>query len=209
MKWASKMPVSNVCRSKHPITKNDGFFYTMMFSIIMYVLYIQPENTSAAEFYKQQAAAYLAKPYCDRDAGFDMYSEAATVYGMERAKKIGQQAKAAVYDIERKHFRAYWMIPRSSISKTPLRVANSLGLIDAGYRGTLIAAVDNHASTAYTVNLNDRLVQVANAELLPWNRIEVVDVIPGGETLRGEGGFGSTGSGVITRHQHPISGYWE
>jgi len=174
----------------------------------MYILYIQPENASAAEFYKQQAAAYLAKPYGERDAGFDMYSEAASVDGTERAKKIGQQAKAAVFDTDRGHFRAYWMIPRSSISKTPLRVANSLGLIDAGYRGTLIAAVDNHASTTYTVNLNDRLVQVANAELLPWNSIEVVDVIPGGETLRGVGGFGSTGKGVMP-HQHPISGYWE
>jgi dUTP pyrophosphatase len=176
--------------------------------IIMFILYIQPETPQANEFYKTQAAAYKSRPYGERDAGFDLYSEAAHIEGGIRARKVGQQAKVAVYDTARGHFRAYWMMPRSSISKTPLRLANSLGLIDAGYRGTLIAAVDNNAAEPFTININDRLFQVVNSDLLPWDAIEVVSIIPGGETLRGEGGFGSTGTGAI-RHQHPISGYWE
>lgn len=177
---------------------------------IMFILYIQPETPQSNEFYKQQAEAYKTRPYGECDAGFDLYSEAALVDGGARAKKVGQQAKIAVYDTTREHFRAYWMMPRSSISKTPLRLANSLGLIDAGYRGTLIAAVDNRAAEPFTININDRLFQVVNSDLLPWDAIEVVDTIPGGETLRGEGGFGSTGKGAGTpRHQHPISGYWE
>ena len=184
------------------------FLNMMLNIIIMLILYIQPETPQANEVYKQQAEAYKSRPYGERDAGFDLYSEGAHIEGGERAKKVGQQAKVAVYDTLRGHFRAYWMMSRSSISKTPLRLANSLGLIDAGYRGTLIAAVDNRAAEPYTVNINDRLFQVVNSDLLPWDAIEIVDVIPGGETLRGEGGFGSTGRGAV-RHQHPISGYWE
>ena len=38
---------------------------------------------------------------------------------------------------------SYFLMPRSSISKTPLRLANAVGLIDAGYRGEIMAAVDN------------------------------------------------------------------
>ena len=38
---------------------------------------------------------------------------------------------------------SYMLVPRSSISKTPLRMANSIGIIDAGYRGEIMAAVDN------------------------------------------------------------------
>jgi len=158
----------------------------------MYILYIQPENSSAAAWYKEQAASYLAKPYTERDAGFDLYSAEAVVEPKMGAK-ISQQTKAAVFDTTRNIFRAYWMLPRSSISKTPLRLANSVGLIDAGYRGTLIAAIDNIHTEQFAVKNGDRITQVANSDLLPWNSIEVVDVIPGGETLRGTGGFGSTG----------------
>ena len=39
--------------------------------------------------------------------------------------------------------KSYFLMPRSSLSKTPLRLANSVGLIDAGYRGEIMAAVDN------------------------------------------------------------------
>ncbi|GIS54687.1 hypothetical protein Ct9H90mP29_17290 [bacterium] len=39
--------------------------------------------------------------------------------------------------------KPYLLMPRSSISKTPLRQCNSIGLIDAGYRGEIMAAVDN------------------------------------------------------------------
>jgi hypothetical protein len=38
-----------------------------------------------------------------------------------------------------------------------------------------------------------RLARVSLSDLLPWSRVEIVDTIPGGPTLRGIGGFGSTG----------------
>jgi dUTP pyrophosphatase len=90
-------------------------------------------------------------------------------------------------------FRAFLLMPRSSISKTPMRMANSVGLIDAGYRGILLGAVDFQQE--FTAGAGERYFQIVGADLLPWKAIHIVEEIPGGTTLRGEGGFGSTGRG--------------
>ena len=156
----------------------------------MFVLYIAPDAESK-DLYVAQAAAYLAKPRAERDAGFDLYS--ARVWAAQEAKavKVSQTCRAALYDVVSGHFRAYWLLPRSSISKTPLRLANSVGLIDAGYRGPLLAMVDSSANME--INFGDRYFQLAAPDLLPFDDIRIVDEIPGGATLRGSGGFGSTG----------------
>jgi len=73
-----------------------------------------------------------------------------------------------------------------------MQLANSVGLIDAGYRGDIMAAVRLVGATAYEV-VAGRYFQLASPDLLPWDAVRVVDTIPGGETLRGAGGFGSTG----------------
>jgi dUTP pyrophosphatase len=166
----------------------------------MYILYICPETPEARDLYMTMADMYNARAYTDRDAGFDLFSAPHTFEAGSENKtvRLSQNASAAFYDTERGMFRAYWLLPRSSISKTCMRLANSVGLIDAGYRGTLLAAVDctsNNSSpfSPFSVGFGDRYFQVATPDLLPWDRVEVVDVIPGGETSRGAGGFGSTG----------------
>lgn len=85
----------------------------------------------------------------------------------------------------------YWLLPRSSLSKTPLRLANSVGLIDSGYTGELIAMVDNVSAEPYVVPSSARLFQIAQASLKPFAKVIVVESL--GETYRGNGGFGSTG----------------
>lgn len=156
-----------------------------------YILYIQPTE-NVRDIYEASAAAYNARPYVERDAGFDLFSAATTTSGAA-ACRIQQQVVAAFFDAASGIFRAYWLLPRSSISRTPLRLANSVGLIDAGYRGPVMAAVDG----AYSVAENERLFQLASPDLLPWYEVRVVSEIPGGPTLRGAGGFGSTGSGTV------------
>ena len=155
-----------------------------------HILYLQPD-VEMVDIYKEAATAYLATPYLERDAGFDLFAKQTTMLEAGPATKLTFGVRAAYYDRTRGFFRAYWMLPRSSISKTPLRLANSVGLIDAGYRGPLIAALDCHAET-YEVTALQKLCQLSNPELLPWEEIQVVEMIPGGATLRGEGGFGST-----------------
>ena len=163
----------------------------------MYILYVLPDP-AAHDIYAAAALAYVGKPYADRDAGFDLYCGAADIDADGR-KMIPQQVKAAFWDADKNLFRAFWLLPRSSISKTPLRMANSVGLIDAGYRGQIMGAVHNtsvHGTDAFSVKGGDRYFQLASPDLLPWDDIRVVAEIPGGATLRGVGGFGSTGTGV-------------
>ncbi len=85
----------------------------------------------------------------------------------------------------------YLMIPRSSISKTPLRMSNSIGLIDGGYRGELTAFCDNISDESYTVKVGQRLFQIVAMDGSP---IELTLVDELSDSSRGEGGFGSTGS---------------
>ena len=90
---------------------------------------------------------------------------------------------------------AFIIHPRSSISKTPLMLANHTGIIDSGYRGPLIAALrllPYNNTTQYTVDKYTRLVQICHPSLCPVYVIECSENdLP--NTERGEGGFGSTG----------------
>ena len=86
---------------------------------------------------------------------------------------------------------SFLLLPRSSISKTPLRLSNSIGLIDAGYRGEIQAPVDNISDDSYLIKKGTRLFQIVNPALTSFRKIEIVDNLS--KTGRGEGGFGSTG----------------
>jgi dUTP pyrophosphatase len=86
----------------------------------------------------------------------------------------------------------YFLYPRSSTgTKTPLRLANSIGIIDAGYRGNYIAAFDNIRDSVFTVDRLQRLVQICPPNLTYPMRVELVEELE--QTERGAGGFGSTG----------------
>jgi dUTPase len=102
----------------------------------------------------------------------------------------------------------FYMYPRSSLSKTNLRLANSVGIIDSGYRGNLIGAFDclpvsvpshnaalgNSNLSEYCVEKYKKLTQICAPGLVPII-VEIVNSIEdlGNETIRGGGGFGSTG----------------
>ena len=92
----------------------------------------------------------------------------------------------------------YYLYPRSSTgTKTPLRLSNSVGIIDSGYRGNIIAAFDNRDSSNdgdFKVEKGSRVVQICPPELSYPVLVEIVDNESDlGTTNRGEGGFGSTG----------------
>ena len=100
----------------------------------------------------------------------------------------------------------FYLYPRSSISKTRMRLANSVGIIDAGYRGDIIAAVDTiglfgsndiwHVwkETLSPIKKYDRYFQLCAPDLSPF-LVHIVDTEAelGAPTIRGQGGFGSTG----------------
>lgn len=160
-----------------------------------YILYIVPDEVMA-DNYKTTADSYNAKAYADRDAGFDLFCPTANILPDASGTRLDQNCCAAFYDTSKNLFRAFWLLPRSSISKTSLRLSNSVGLIDAGYRGKIQAAVDNTMICNCHVVEGQRLFQLASPDLLPWDEVRIVTEIPGGATLRGAGGFGSTGNSV-------------
>ena len=86
---------------------------------------------------------------------------------------------------------SFWMLPRSSVAtKTPLILANSMGLIDAGYRGELMGVFYNTSNVPFVLEAGTRLLQICSANLMPVT-FELTDSLS--ETSRGEGGYGSTG----------------
>lgn len=96
---------------------------------------------------------------------------------------------------------AYRLVPRSSISKTPLMMANSEGVIDLGYRGSLKAAVRNMGKEDYTIEAGTALFQIVDPFLSPPEYVvlqekdkRVESLFGEGATRRGAGGFGSTGA---------------
>jgi len=81
--------------------------------------------------------------------------------------------------------------PRSSICKIPLRLANSRGIIDAGYRGELLIKCDAHAD--FLLEKDKSFFQVLSPDLSAF-RVQLVSSLEElGQTARGAGGFGSTG----------------
>ena len=95
------------------------------------------------------------------------------------------------YDIKEEEVH-YFLYPRSSIYKSGVILCNSTGIIDRTYRGTLMAPVTNLNEYTYpNVEKGNRLFQICAPELGHISEIRIVESLP--ETVRGEGGFGSTG----------------
>jgi dUTP pyrophosphatase len=83
------------------------------------------------------------------------------------------------------------VFPRSSIRNTELMLSNSVGVIDAGYRGELQATFNKlNGLDSITYNVGDRVAQIV---IVPHPIIQIVEVDELSESSRGIGGFGSTG----------------
>lgn len=75
--------------------------------------------------------------------------------------------------------------------KKGLAPANKVGVVDADYRGEIMVALHNHSKEAVEVECGERIAQMVIAPYLTAQFMEVDELA---ETVRGEGGFGSTGT---------------
>ena len=130
----------------------------------------------------------------DVDAGFDLFvPETEEINRVSWAQKINHGVKTSM-TFKGKPV-SYYMYSRSSTPiKTPLRLANSVGIIDAGYRGHMMALFDNIQQMPHTIQKGDRLVQICSPNMTYPLEIELINsedqFLP---SMRGRGGFGSTG----------------
>jgi dUTP pyrophosphatase len=124
------------------------------------------------------------------DSGLDIFTPQKTVI-MPRSKgtiDTGIACEATIGAIG----TSFWMLSRSSVAtKTPLLLCNSIGLIDAGYRGNLMGVFYNTSDTPFVVEQGSRLLQICAPDLKPVT-FELVDTLS--NTSRGTGGYGSTGN---------------
>ena len=81
--------------------------------------------------------------------------------------------------------------PRSGLAaKNSITVLNTPGTIDSDYRGEIKIILFNHGKVDFIINNKDRVAQMILTPVVKM-KFEEVDILP--DTLRGEGGFGSTG----------------
>jgi dUTP pyrophosphatase len=134
------------------------------------------------------------------DAGFDLFSPDTQTMTSSNVNKLDYKISCSAEIVGRNYTcynynTGFYMYPRSSISKSCLRLANNVGIIDAGYRGHLIGMFDVIYHDTVTVNKFDRHLQICARDLSPII-VELVGTIEelGENTARGDGGFGSTGN---------------
>ena len=170
-------------------------------------LAVNPNNDQLKNIYQQKIDSHNSKILNTLypDSVFDLFVPENTSFDEDTISKfIDFQVKAEMLycDVTKNNpfTCAFTIHPRSSISKTPLMLANHTGIIDSGYRGSLIGAFrwlrhSDDNSRQYLVEQNTRLVQVCHPTLCPVYVVLVNDDDLS-NTERGAGGFGSTGVGL-------------
>lgn len=142
------------------------------------------------QFYENARAQY------NGDSGIDLLNPTPlqNVYPFS-VHVINFGIKCAMFHIPSAQPTSFLLLPRSSISNTDFMLANSVGLIDAGYRGNLMAKVRwlnlEPLDPAKSSSLDGRYFQIVAPDLKPIS-VKLVDHLS--ETERGKSGFGSTGN---------------
>lgn len=152
---------------------------------------VQPINKSVETLYKNLST------FNEGDSGFDLFTIEDVVINPGETKIVGMGVKCQLqspkwYCKWAKQYHSYNLYARSSISKTPLLLANGIGLIDAGYTGEIKAPFHNTGLNPFTLQKGVRYVQLARADLGKIN-VEFKPVSGNlRDTERGSNGFGST-----------------
>jgi dUTP pyrophosphatase len=200
---------------KKSITVTVGLLYSLLTKILHFVLYlvvpsfnnnvqeqqIQPpiktqstntlliksDNDEIGELYKNHSSFHPG------DSGYDLFVPEDVTFNLWETKFVNFQIKCEMINCAGNNV-SYYLYPRSSISKTPLILHNSVGIIDSGYRGNIIAALkfvpEGSDNQTYTLTKGTRICQICSVDLSQLNHQLVNEL---SETKRGSGGFGSTG----------------
>lgn len=165
-----------------------------------YLLKIYVENQNLHRAYETHIMAHTKKVIEQGrygDSGFDLLipEEVTSQKTDGEPIKISMGVSCALFrsnSFEIEYPCAFYLYPRSSLYKAGLRLTNSVGIIDSGYRGHLAGFFDVVKDTS--IPQYSRLLQICTPDLTPVYNIQLVNSIEElGVTKRGTGGFGSTG----------------
>ena len=122
----------------------------------------------------------------DEAAGADLYAAESAVIEPGDVRMIDT---GIAVEIPENHFGG--IFPRSGLAtKRGLRLANCVGVIDSDYRGSIKVALFNDSDRIQEIEVGERIAQII---IIPYIRTHYVEVKDLSTTIRGEGGFGSTG----------------
>lgn len=139
------------------------------------------------KLHKNAVVPTYAKP---GDAGMDIVAVSMDKPELSRNGIIITYRTGLAFEIPEGYFMD--IRPRSSISNTALELTNSCGVIDSGYRGEIIFKFrDTSNGIGKIYNPGDRIGQLI---ILPYPKVELVEVDELSSTERGDGGFGSSGN---------------
>jgi dUTP pyrophosphatase len=170
-----------------------------------YQLLIKPLAEGVEEFYDNVGTKYVGDAGIDihfpHDFTVEAHSTAWIPLGIscQMLKTIEGYPFTSVTTRSRELYTpdyvSYFLFPRSSIGRTPLRLANSIGLIDSAYTGELSVYVDNIRDEDYTVKRGERLFQLVPPSPDCENAVSAKVVSEFTRvTTRGAAGFGSSGN---------------
>ena len=167
-----------------------------------YTLYIYLEkdmDESIKKLYRKSSCTsnenYFKKLSNTFNAGYDLFLPENVTIENKSTKLIDYKIKCAMKMGDR--YVGYYLYPRSSTgTKTPLRMSNSIGIIDSGYRGNLKVSLDNiyFNNKDFNMEKGNRYIQICPPNLeYPIKTVIVNNIDDLGVSERDIGGFGSTG----------------
>jgi dUTP pyrophosphatase len=163
-------------------------------------LYVNKENTELVELYKTHIDKHNEhiKNTLYPNSGFDIFIPHITVFDAYKSILVNTEIKAEMCSyyndyVEKNNNNAYYVYPRSSISKTPLIMSNHVGIIDQGYRGYILSSLKSLSNEEYVLEKYTRLLQICHPLLIPFEVVLLTDENQLTNSERGSGGFGSTG----------------
>ena len=151
-----------------------------------YTLYIKFSDNI---YNSQKNYYYEYKTKHEGDSGIDLINTLTFKVNPFDVETINFEIQCEMRN-EKEELVSYYLYPRSSISKTSLMMANSVGIIDAGYRGNIMAKVKNVSLKDTIVTEGEKLFQICSPTLEPI-KIKIVKNLS--SSSRGDSGFGSTG----------------
>lgn len=128
----------------------------------------------------------------EHSAGYDLYAVIDNVSGIQTVLPHSQVTVGLGFSIEIPEGYFGGIFARSGIARSKgLRPSNCVGVIDSDYRGEVMISVRNDTDEIMGIEDGERIGQLL---ILPFVDIDFNSVDDLTETVRGEGGFGSTGS---------------
>lgn len=151
--------------------------------------FIQPKN-QIVEYVKLSPTAQPPYQGSIWAAGFDLHADLEGVDKIYLAPgEVRKISSGIAVALPQRTFGGLY--PRSGLAtKRGLVLANTVGIIDADYRGPIIIALKNTSDSVQAIEHGERIAQLIVQPFLPVDYVEVGSI---GTTARGEGGFGSTG----------------